>query len=153
MDTFVKIFTESGLGGEQRLEDYINKFAIKRKLDIVSAEPCFRKGVLEDTMFIVVVFKRKGEDNAIKEEDNAIKETDIEEIKLVVNENLQKLRGKPDDEVSTVGVKILRNRKYFGDYIEFNKPTLEASDVVSAANELFGAVIEEMKGVEDETKK
>ena len=59
MDTFVKIFTESGFGGEKRLEDYINKFAIKRKLDIVSAEPCFRKGVLEDTMFIVVVFKRR----------------------------------------------------------------------------------------------
>lgn len=59
MDTFVKIFTESGLGGEQRLEDSINKFAIKRNLDIVDAKPCFRKGVLEDTMFIVVLFKRR----------------------------------------------------------------------------------------------
>ena len=152
MDTFVKIFCESGLGGEQRLEDYINKFAIKRKLDIVSAEPCFRKGVLEDTMFVVVVFRRKGDAYDIKkEEDNAIKETDIEEIRLVVKEKLQKLCGKTDGEVSTVGVKILRSRKYFGDYIEFNKPTLEVSDVVSAANELFGAVIEEMKGAEDGT--
>lgn len=59
MDTFIKIFHESGAGGEQRLEDSINKFAIKRNLDIVDAKPCFRKGVLEDTMFVVVVFKRK----------------------------------------------------------------------------------------------
>lgn len=63
MDTFVKIFYASGLGGEQRLEDDINRFAIKRKLDIVSAKPCFRKGVLEDTMFIVVVFKRREASN------------------------------------------------------------------------------------------
>lgn len=59
MDTFIKIFCESGAGGEQRLEDSINKFAIKRNLDIVDAKPCFRKGVLEDTMFIVVIFKRR----------------------------------------------------------------------------------------------
>lgn len=59
MDTFIKIFHESGAGGEQRLEDSINKFAIKRNLDIVDAKPCFRKGVLEDTMFIVVLFKRR----------------------------------------------------------------------------------------------
>lgn len=59
MDTFIKIFYESGAGGEQRLEDSINKFAIKRNLDIVDAKPCFRKGVLEDTMFIVVLFKRR----------------------------------------------------------------------------------------------
>lgn len=59
MDTFIKIFNESGTGGEQRLEDSINKFAIKRNLDIVDAKPCFRKGVLEDTMFIVVLFKRR----------------------------------------------------------------------------------------------
>lgn len=59
MDTFIKIFHESGAGGEQRLEDSINKFAIKRNLDIVDAKPCFRKGVLEDTMFIVVIFKRR----------------------------------------------------------------------------------------------
>lgn len=59
MDTFIKIFYESGTGGEQRLEDSINKFAIKRNLDIVDAKPCFRKGVLEDTMFIVVLFKRR----------------------------------------------------------------------------------------------
>lgn len=59
MDTFIKIFYESGAGGEQRLEDSINKFAIKRNLDIVDAKPCFRKGVLEDTMFIVVIFKRR----------------------------------------------------------------------------------------------
>lgn len=63
MDTFIKIFNESGTGGEQRLEDSINKFAVKRNLDIVDAKPCFRKGVLEDTMFIVVVFRRKGADN------------------------------------------------------------------------------------------
>ena len=59
MDTLIKIFHESGAGGEQRLEDSINKFAIKRNLDIVDAKPCFRKGVLEDTMFIVVLFKRR----------------------------------------------------------------------------------------------
>ena len=59
MHTFIKIFYESGSGGEQRLEDSINKFAIKRNLDIVDAKPCFRKGVLEDTMFIVVIFKRR----------------------------------------------------------------------------------------------
>lgn len=59
MDTFIKIFYESGTGGEQRLEDSINKFAIKRNLDIVDAKPCFSKGVLEDTMFIVVLFKRR----------------------------------------------------------------------------------------------
>ena len=59
MDTFIKIFHESGAGGEQRLEDSINKFAIKRNLDIVDAKPCFRKGVLEDTMFLVVLFKRR----------------------------------------------------------------------------------------------
>lgn len=61
MGDFIKIFYESGSGGEKRLEDAINKFAIKRNLDIVDAKPCFCKGVLEDTMFIVVIFKcRKG---------------------------------------------------------------------------------------------
>ena len=151
MDTFVKIFYASGLGGEQRLEDDINRFAIKRKLDIVSAKPCFRKGVLEDTMFIVVVFKRKIEDNAIKEEDNAIKETDIEEIKLVVKESVPRewYLGKTDDQISTVGVKIRLGGELIGHYIEFNKPTLEVSDVVDAANTIFGELIESLKeGVE-----
>ena len=146
MNSFVKIFYESGDGSVERLENKVNKFAIKRRLDIISAKPTFIRGLFKDTLMIVVVFKRKAEDNAIN------KEADIEEIRLVVKEKLQKLCGKTDGEVSTVGVKILRSRKYFGDYIEFNKPTLEVSDVVSAANELFGAVIEEMKGAEDETK-
>lgn len=62
METFIKIFSDWGSGGEKRLEDEINKFALKRNLDIVSANPCFRKGFLEsDIMFISVVFKKKGD--------------------------------------------------------------------------------------------
>ena len=61
MNTFVKIFSECGSGGISRLEDTINEFAFKRDLDIVSANPCFRKGFLDsDGMFIVVVFRKKG---------------------------------------------------------------------------------------------
>jgi hypothetical protein len=61
-DTFVKIFSESGSGGENRIENAINEFALKRNLDIVSANPCFRKGLFDaDTMFVVVVFRKKGE--------------------------------------------------------------------------------------------
>jgi hypothetical protein len=59
MDTFIKIFYESGAGAYQQLEDSINKFAIKHNLDIVNANPCHRKCVYEDTMFIVVLFKRR----------------------------------------------------------------------------------------------
>ena len=62
MDTFVKIFSDSGSGGENRLENEINEFARKRNLDIVSANPCFRKGFIDaDIMFIVVTLKRKEE--------------------------------------------------------------------------------------------
>ena len=61
MDTFVKIFSDSGSGGENRLEHEINEFARRINLDIVSANPCFRKGFIDgDTLFIVVVFKKKG---------------------------------------------------------------------------------------------
>lgn len=61
MNTFVKIFSDSGCGGEDRLEIEINEIARRRNLDIVSATPCFRKGFLDaDTMFIVVVFRKKG---------------------------------------------------------------------------------------------
>lgn len=60
MDTFVKIFSDYGSGGIERLEDDINEFARKRNLDIASANPCFRKGFIDaDVMHIVVVFKKK----------------------------------------------------------------------------------------------
>ena len=59
MSTLVKIFSDSGCGGECRLEEQINSFAERENLDIVSANPCFRKGLLDaDTMFVVVVFRR-----------------------------------------------------------------------------------------------
>ena len=62
MDTFVKIFCETGRGVEYRLENAINEFVLKRNLDIVSANPCFRKGLSDaDTTFVVVVFRKKGE--------------------------------------------------------------------------------------------
>lgn len=61
MDTFVKIFTESGSGGEYRLELEINETARRENLDIVSTNTIFKKGILEDTMIVVVVFKKKGE--------------------------------------------------------------------------------------------
>ena len=62
MDTFIKIFYDAGSGGEARLENAINEMARKRNLDIVSATPCFRKGFLDsDAMFIVVVFRKRGE--------------------------------------------------------------------------------------------
>ena len=60
-DTFVKIFSESGSSGEYRLENEINEMARKRNLDIVSTNTVFRKGAFEDTMFVVVVFRKKGE--------------------------------------------------------------------------------------------
>jgi hypothetical protein len=60
MDSFVKIFSDYGSGGIERLENDINEFARKRSLDIVSASPCFRKGFIDaDGMHIVVVFKKK----------------------------------------------------------------------------------------------
>ena len=60
MDTFVKIFEAYGAGGTTRLENEINEMARKRDLDIVSANPCFRKGFMDsDAMFIVVVFRKK----------------------------------------------------------------------------------------------
>ena len=62
MNTFVKIFSANGYGGEELLENEINEFARKRNLDIVSANPCFRKGFIDgDTMFVVAVFRKKGE--------------------------------------------------------------------------------------------
>ena len=67
MDTFVKIFSDYGSGGIERLENDINEFARKRNLDVISASPCFRKGFIDaDGMHIVVVFKKKyteGENN------------------------------------------------------------------------------------------
>lgn len=63
MNTFVKIFSDSGSGGEDRLENEINEIARKRNLEIVSANPCFRKGVFDaDTMFIVVIFRKREKD-------------------------------------------------------------------------------------------
>ncbi len=60
MDTFVKIFSDYGRGGIERLENDINEFARKRNLDIVSAKPCFRKDFIDaDRIHIVVVFKKK----------------------------------------------------------------------------------------------
>lgn len=60
MDSFVKIFSDYGSGGIERLENDINEFARVRSLDIVSANPCFRKGFIDaDGMHIVVVFKKK----------------------------------------------------------------------------------------------
>ena len=60
MDTFVKIFSASGSGGEDRLENEINEFACKRNVDIISANPCFRKGVFDaDTMFVIVTFRKQ----------------------------------------------------------------------------------------------
>lgn len=60
MDTFVKIFSDYGSGGMERLENDINEFARKRNLEIVSANPCFRKGFIDaDAMHIVVVFRKK----------------------------------------------------------------------------------------------
>ena len=61
MDTFIKIFTESGSGGEYRLELEINEIARRENLDIISTNTVFKKGILEDTMFVVVVFRKKGE--------------------------------------------------------------------------------------------
>jgi hypothetical protein len=59
MDTFIKIFHESGTGGERRLEDAINEFIAEQDVDIVDVKVIFRKGAFEDTMFIVVIFKRR----------------------------------------------------------------------------------------------
>ena len=60
MVTFVKIFSDYGSGGMERLENDINEFARKRNLEIVSANPCFRKGFIDaDVMHIVVVFRKK----------------------------------------------------------------------------------------------
>ena len=61
VNTFVKIFYDCGSGGIERLENAINEFARKRNFDIISANPCFRKGVVDsDRMFIVAVFRKKG---------------------------------------------------------------------------------------------
>ena len=60
MDTFVKIFSDYGGAGIEGLETDINEFARKRNLEIVSANPCIRKGFIDaDAMNIVVVFKKK----------------------------------------------------------------------------------------------
>ena len=134
MDTFIKIFYESGTGGEQRLEDAINEFIAEQDVDIVDVKVIFRKGAFEDTMFIVVTFKKKEKSNYHNE---------IEEIKLVAMENVPREMqiGNSDDIVSTVGVKILRNGECYGDYTVLNKATLEVSDVVDTANELFCALL------------
>lgn len=59
MNTFVKVFSSYGGAGERRIEAQINDFAERENLDIVSANPCFRKGLLDaDAMFVVVVFRR-----------------------------------------------------------------------------------------------
>lgn len=59
MNTFVRVFSESGSGGEHRLEVRINEVAELYNLDIISAEPCFKNGFLEDTLFIVVIYKER----------------------------------------------------------------------------------------------
>ena len=56
---FIKIFEASGSGGTKRLESEINAFASHRKLKIISADCCFRKGTLsDDVMFVVVLFEQ-----------------------------------------------------------------------------------------------
>lgn len=59
MNTFVKIFSAQGCNSDGRIENSINETAKQRNLDIVSANPCFRKGTLGgDVMLVVVVFRR-----------------------------------------------------------------------------------------------
>lgn len=60
MRTFFVMFTESGYGGERRIEEKINLFARKTNSEIVSTSMTFRKGFLgDDYIFVGVVFSRK----------------------------------------------------------------------------------------------
>lgn len=67
----------------------------------------------------------------------------IKEIKIIVKENSPRMEF--DDEtgeivekiVSTVGARILHNGEHYGEYVVFNKPTLDVSEVVDTANELL----------------
>lgn len=86
----------------------------------------------------------------------------IQDIKIIVKENDTRLYF--DDEtgetvrmtISTVGVKILHNGEYYGEYVVFNKPTLDVSDVVEAANELLCALLscfdQPQKGADNEQR-
>lgn len=71
----------------------------------------------------------------------------IQDLKLFVKEN--QTRYVLDEEsdkmeemiVSTVAVKLRYGSEQYGEYIVYNKPTLEVSDVVDAANELFVSLL------------
>ena len=57
MKTFLKIFNSNG-NSESWLENKINEFARNHNLEIVSASPCLRKGIVDsDYMFVTVIFK------------------------------------------------------------------------------------------------
>jgi hypothetical protein len=57
MKTFFKMFSESGSGGEVRIQEKINSFAQTNNVDIVSTSMTFRKGLCDaDMIFVGVVF-------------------------------------------------------------------------------------------------
>jgi len=75
------------------------------------------------------------------------KQQKIQDLKLIVKEN--ETRYVFDEEsdkmeekvVSTVAVKLRYGSEQYGEYVVCNKPTLEVSDVVDAANEIFASLL------------
>jgi len=59
MNTFVRIFTEEGYGGEKRLEARINEVAARGDLEIIAINTCFDSSLTSDRMFATVVYKQK----------------------------------------------------------------------------------------------
>lgn len=103
MKTFVKVFSESGYGGESRLENQINEVAERGNLDIVSAEPCFKNGLTTDTLFVVVVYRQKAvcERKAIENFDSQRNESTASVNEILENVEqalLKQTKKRPDYE-------------------------------------------------------
>ena len=74
-------------------------------------------------------------------------EKKIKDVKIIVKEQEKRpvytydMSGVEVKETSTVGVKFQYGGFEYGDYIVYNKPTLEVCDVVEAANVLFVSLL------------
>lgn len=76
-----------------------------------------------------------------------MKNANIEAIRIIVQENV--VQSAFDEEtgevikkiISTVGVRLKSGDQMYGEYVVYNKPTLQVSDVVEAANEILESLI------------
>lgn len=83
----------------------------------------------------------------VKANSHCVYEKKIKDVKIIVREHEMRPDFTDDSnslvvkEMSTVAVKFQYGGIEYGDYILLNKPSLEVSDVVDVANELFVSLL------------